>query len=128
MMNLMLSGEVASATRSSGAKKPGRMLVAKRVQGLRGRVPMKRFSTALPVHIRDELDRIVELEDEAWSLMGGTTSRYTLGDLLEVLLEWSIAEWYEKHGKFPEPAQRKEYVRKLAESHLAELRAELLGE
>jgi len=98
--------------------------------GLRGRGAKSRLNITLPKHLLEEVDRLVDAEDEAWSLRGGSASSYGRSDLLEMFIEWAIPEWYSRYGELPQKSdpRRREFIRGLAEQHLAELRDDLLRE
>lgn len=78
-----------------------------------------------PVHVLDTLERIRDVETDVGEAMGAD-SKVFLSDLVSDALEMYVREWLRENGDVPDAtAERKEYVRRLAEKRAASLRAAL---
>jgi hypothetical protein len=95
---------------------PKRLAPKKKLRGL-----------AAPLHIVDAADQILGLENEAYVVMGGDSKKH-LSDIVSEALEVYVKAWISENGLPESPAERREYVRKLAARNLAKLREQLLTE
>lgn len=93
----------------------------------RATAPTKKLQgISVPVHVLDMLKEIVELENEAYVVMGGHT-RGSVSDHIAAALEGYVRDWLSDNGAVPKsPSERHEYVKKLAARNLAKLREQLL--
>jgi hypothetical protein len=89
--------------------------------------PRKRLNgVQVPVHIVDLIDEIQGLENEAYVAMGGE-SKKSLSDIVSEALDEYVASWLRENGAVPSgPAERREYVKRLAARNLEKLREQLL--
>jgi hypothetical protein len=92
------------------------------------RGPKKRIQgVSIRVDLANYLDQIVELETEAYKQMGGVTKK-SLSDVVEEAVEDFVAAYMKKNGPLPlNDAERRAYVKKLAEKNQAELRQSVLA-
>lgn len=102
---------------------------AKPMASRRATIPMKKLQgVSVPVHVLELLKEIIELENEAYVVMGGHT-RGSMSDHIAAALEGYVREWLSDNGSLPAPgdaAARRDYVKKLAAQNLNKLRAQLL--
>lgn len=106
---------------------PSRTLGKRPMATRRSTVPMQRLNgVSVPVHVLEMLKEIVELENEAYVAMGGQ-SKGSVSDHLAAALEGYVRDWLHDNGAVPSnPAERREYVKKLAARNLEKLREQLL--
>lgn len=78
-----------------------------------------------PLLTVEYLDKILELENEAYVVMGGE-SKKSLSDIVSEALSEYVASWLHDNGAFPSNAtERREYVKKLAARNLEKLHQQL---
>lgn len=79
-----------------------------------------------PLVTVDSLDQILDLENEAYVVMGGE-SKKSLSDIVSEALNEYVSAWLHDNGPLPHnPAERREYVKRLAARNLEKLREQLL--
>lgn len=97
--------------------------MAKRTQ--RGPTDQRRIT--LPVHLWELLDEVADLQSEAYVLMSGKT-KFQVSDLLESGAEMYLRSLVEEFGSLPkDTADRKSFVKRLAEANRKQLVESLLG-
>jgi predicted RNase H-like HicB family nuclease len=89
--------------------------------------PRKRLQgVQVPVHVVEALEAIQKIENEAYVVMGGE-SKKSISDIVSEALNEYVAAWLQENGEIPaSPAERREYVKKLAATNLEKLREQLL--
>lgn len=89
--------------------------------------PRKRLQgVQVPVHLVDTLEEIQEAENEAYVVMGGE-SKKSMSEIVSDALEQYASAWLGKHGNIPTTTtERRDFIKRLAESHQRELREQLL--
>jgi hypothetical protein len=111
-MDMGLNSEVPSATPPRHMAKTG---PRKKLRGLMA-----------PLVTVDSLDQILELENEAYVAMGGE-SKKSLSDIVSEALNEYVSAWLHDNGSLPtSPAERREFVKRLAARNLEKLREQLL--
>lgn len=92
-------------------------------------VPTKKLQgIAVPLHILEAVKEIIELENEAFIVMGGQ-SKGSVTDHINAALEGYVRDWLSDNGPIPhakDVSARREYVKKLAARNLEKLREQLL--
>lgn len=79
-----------------------------------------------PLVTVDSLDQILELENEAYVVMGGE-SKKSLSDIVSDALDEYVGAWLQENGALPTtPTERREFVKRLAARNLEKLREQLL--
>jgi len=111
-MDMGLNSDVPSATPPRQMGKTG---PRKKLRGLMA-----------PLVTVDSLDQILELENEAYKVMGGE-SKKSLSDIVSEALNEYVSAWLHDNGSLPTtPVERREFVKRLADRNLEKLREQLM--
>lgn len=91
--------------------------------------PMKKLrGVSAPLVVVEALDQIVELENEAYGIMGGHSKKSLTAIVSEALTDY-VANWIHENGRLPNfenKTERAEYAKGLAARNLVKLREQLL--